>query len=227
VRLASAQTACTQLTTLVRVIVLLLGAVLHVQASQVRYDLQFLEGPGGFALQMLFDDEVPDREHAIMATVTLTPGRYTGDIVAVYLNLNSSLALPPLPPLNDIAAAIEGVHITNRAINTSHIQGGEMGTTFSIGLAIGQEGIGKGKGDIQALSFLLNTPGLMLQHLGSTAVRVLSIGPIGGTREYSAKLFDVYGEFVTQDHSGVPEPGSWVLAGCGLCALAWFRAAKK
>src|SRR5688572_2669453 len=78
VRLEGAQIAHKQLTTLVRAVVLLLCAVVSVQASHVVYDLQFQEGPGGFALHMVFDDVVPDKEHAIMATVTLTPGRYTG-----------------------------------------------------------------------------------------------------------------------------------------------------
>ena len=212
---------------LVRAVVLLLCAVVSGQGSQVVYDLGFQNGPGGFALHMVFDDVVPGDDDAIKATVTLTPGRYTGDIVAVYLNLNSFLVLPLLPPLNQIAAAIEGVHITSRAINTSNVQGGNIGESFQIGLAIGKEGIGNGKGDIQALSFLLNTPGLTLQHLGSVAVRVTSIGTFGGNRSYSAKLTDDYGTYIAGDLSGVPEPGTWLLAAWGLGAIAWFRRTKK
>ena len=218
-----AQIARKQLTTL-RVVVLLLCAVVSGRASQVVYDLGFQTGPGGFALHMVFDDVVAGDNEAIKATVTLTPGNYTGDIVAVYLNLNSSLVLPPL---NQIAAAIEGVHITSRAINTSNVQSGNIGGVYSIGLAIGKEGIGKGKGDIQALSFLLQAPGLTLQRLGSVAVRVTSIGTFGEDRSYSAKLTDDYGRYIADDFSGVPEPGTWLLATCGLGAIAWFRRAKK
>ena len=205
---------------------LLLCVVVSGQASQVVYDLGFQADPGGFALHMVFDDAVPGDNDAIKATVTLTPGKYTGDIVAVYLNLNSSLVLPPLPPLNQIAAAIEGVHVTSRAINTGNVQSGNIGSVYSIGLAIGQEGIGKGKGDIQALSFLLHTPGLTLQHLGSVAVRVTSVGTFGGSRSYSAKLTDDYEAYIAGNHSGVPEPGTWLLAACGLGAIAWFRRAN-
>lgn len=186
----------------------------------VAYDLGLTAGTGGFSLTSVFDDSVPG---AIRGTVTLTPGTYTGDIVAVYINLNSSLTLPPLPPLEKIRDAIEGVHITSRAINTGDVQSGYIGANYSIGLAIGQNGIGKGKGDIQALSFLIKTPELMLQHLGAVAVRVTSVGQPFGNRGQSGKFADYYGTYIPDDSSGVPEPGTYLSAGLGLCALCWFH----
>ena len=205
-------------------LVLLAVAVLPVEGSTIVYQLGLREGTGGFGLNMEFDD-TPDG--AIRGVVTLTPGLKTGDIVAVYINLNSSLTLPPLPPLTQIRDAIEGVHITNRAIETSNVQGGNVGTSFSIGLAIGKEGIGNGKSDIQALSFLMKTPGLMLQHLGAVAVRVTSVGPAFGRREDSAKFADLYGQYIPEGASEVPEPGSWLTAGLGLAAIGLYRGRSR
>ena len=201
-------------------LVLLVVAVAPVEASTVVYQLALETGTGGFGVRMEFDDKV---QGAIRGAVTLTPGRNTGDIVAVYIDLHSSLALPPLPPLTEIRDAIEGVHITTRAVNTSNVQGGNVGDMYSIGLAIGKDGIGNGKSDIQALSFLMKTPGLMLQHLGAVAVRVTSVGPALGGREESAKFADDYRQYIPDDTSGVPEPGSWLTAGLGLAAIAWYR----
>lgn len=203
-----------------RFLLLLACAVAHADGSTVVYDLGLTTGTGGFSLTAVFDDEVPG---AIRGTVTLTPGPNTGDIVAVYINLNSSLALPPLPPLAQIRDAIEGVHITSRAINTNEVQSGNIGATYSIGLAIGNDGIGKGKGDIQALSFLIKAPELTLQHLGAVAVRVTSVGQPFGGRGQSGKFVGYYGTYIPDDSSGVPEPGTYLSAGLGLGALWWYR----
>lgn len=219
--IASRTTAvCKTGTTLFRFVLLLACAIAQADGSTVVYDLGLTTGTGGFSLTAVFDDEVPG---AIRGTVTLTPGPNTGDIVAVYINLNSSLALPPLPPFAQIRDAIEGVHITSRAINTSNIQSGDIGAKYSIGLAIGKDGIGSGKGDIQALSFLIKTPELTLQHLGAMAVRVTSVGNPFGSREQSGKFADAYGTYIPDDSSGVPEPGTYLSAGLGLCALCWYR----
>ena len=212
-----------QQTALVRIALLLLCAVLRADGSTVVYDLGLRTGTGGFSLKMEFHDNIEGNENAIRGTVTLTPGTNTGDIVAVYINLNSSLSLSPLPPLTQIRDAIEGVHITSRAIHTSNVQGGNIGAVYSIGLAIGQNGIGNGKGDIQALSFLLKTPGLTLQHLSAVAARVTSVGPVFSGRGGSAKYMSDYGQYIPDDVSGVPEPETWFTAGLGICVLLLYR----
>ena len=171
----------------------------------------------------MFDDEVQGTPAAIRGRVTLTPGRYVGDIVAFYFDL-TSLFLPLPAPIRTIADSISGADITCRDTNTSNVQAGNIGSVFSIGLAIGGTGIGKNKGDIRTTEFLINTPGLELQHLAAVAVRVQSVGCEYGSREGSRKMSDAAGDWPA-DFLEAPEPETWslILLGTGVLAILQKR----
>jgi hypothetical protein len=171
-----------------------------------------------FAVNVLFEQEPGD---VIRTTVTLTPGQYIGDLVAFYVNLT------PLPSvsLTSIADAIIGADITDWATNTADVQGGNVGSVFSIGLAIGETGTGGGKGDIQSTQFTFNTPGLELQHISAVGVRVTSVGFENGKREYSRKM---YGEteintFDARLTAETPEPTTWALMATGLGLVVFAK----
>lgn len=211
----------------------LFAAVATCNAATVTYNPHFTtEGsPTDFAVEIVFDDNVDGLPHAIQAIVTLTPGVYVGDIVALYVDLTS--ALKPLPaPYQTIVDAIVGDDITGRKIDTKDVQGGNIGREYALGLAIGKPGIGKGKGDIRSTTFTFNTPGLELEHLAAVGVRVTSVGFEGGSRSYSRKMAaeggDVF-EFDTRFGAAeTPEPSTWalILSGLGAALLVRRRAGR-
>jgi hypothetical protein len=170
--------------------------------------------PGDFAIRAILDDS---QAGTIQARVTVTPGRYTGDIVAVYIGLVE----PPASPLT-ILRSIQGADITSRAIDTGNVQSGNIGKKYSIALAIGKEGIGNGKGDIQQTLFTFNTPGLKLDDVGDIAVRMTSVGAPGGSRNLSFKMYDDAGTFGSpMNVAGVPEPSTLFMTAGALIGLAW------
>jgi hypothetical protein len=171
-----------------------------------------------FAVNVVFEQESAD---LIRTTVTLTPGQYIGDLVAFYVDL---MPLPSVS-LTSIADAILGVDITDRATNTSDVQAGNIGREFSIGLAIGETGIGGRKGDFQSTQFTFKTPGLELQHISAVGVRVMSVGFENGKREYSRKMYAETGinTFDARIPAETPEPTTWALMATGLGLVVFAK----
>lgn len=206
-----------------RLFFILLIASAAVHASTLAFNPYFTtEGsPSDFAVQVVFNDDVAGRPDAIEATVTLTPGRYVGDIVAFYVNV-----LQPMPaPASTIAGAIQGSDITGWAVDTADVQGGNIGEMFTIGLAVGRTGIGGDKGDIHSTRFTFNTPGLQLEHVSAVGVRVMSVGADGGPRDLSRKMYAESGPvaIMTLNVAETPEPSSLAFMASGVAVVIVFR----
>jgi hypothetical protein len=188
------------------------------------------ELPGEFAIRIVFDDNVDGKPDAIRATVTMTPGSrvhpfpvggWVGDMVALYVDLTSLVR--PLPaPIRTIADAIQGNDITARETFTRNVQSGDMGSVYSIGLALGEPGIGNNKGDIRSTEFTFNTPGLELENFADVAVRVTSVGFEFAKRNESRKLYDDAGVW-DRGVAQVPESGTIALVPIGIGVIVLLR----
>ncbi|MEH2372105.1 hypothetical protein [Nostoc sp.] len=125
-----------------------------------------------------------------------------------------------------LAGTVDSVGSSSNNLNGD----GKDKNFFDAGVEIGQEGISKGKGDIQSTTFTLshNSKALTLAQFSEQnfGVRLMSVGS-GSNREGSSKLKGqaLYYAPPPPPPKKVPEPGA--VAALGLFAVGALRVAKK
>lgn len=153
------------------------------------------------------------------------------DIRGIFFNILDDSLLSGLKVVGtDVTTSKFGPAGTINSVGSSsnNLNGG--GGTFDAGVEIGQEGIGKGKGDIQSTTFTLshNSKALTLAQFSQQnfGVRLMSVGS-GTKREESSKLKGQapYYTAPPPPPKKVPEPTT--VAALGLFALGALRVAKK
>jgi len=153
------------------------------------------------------------------------------DIRGIFFNIKDDSLLSGLKVVGtDITASKFGPAGTINSIGSSsnNLNGG--GGFFDAGVEIGQEGIGKGKGDIQSTIFTLShtSQALTLAQFSEQnfGVRLMSVGS-KNNREDSSKLKGQAPYYTPPPPppKKVPEPST--VAALGLFALGALKVAKK
>ncbi len=156
------------------------------------------------------------------------------DIRGIFFNIKDDSLLNGLKIENlaatDITAKKFGPagSISSIGSGSNNLNGG--GGSFDIGVEIGQEGIGQGKGDIQSTIFTLShaSQALTLAQFSEQnfGVRLMSVGS-GNNRNGSSKLKGQAPYYTPPPPPPVkvPEPGT--IAALGLFALGGLKVAKK
>ncbi len=153
------------------------------------------------------------------------------DIRGIFFNiLNDSLLSGLQITGTDVTAKKFGPagSITSVGSGSNNLNGG--GGSFDIGVEIGQEGIGQGKGDIQSTIFTLShaSQALTLAQFSEQnfGVRLMSVGS-GNNRNGSSKLKGQAPYYTPPPPppKKVPEPAT--IAALGLFALGALKVAKK
>ncbi|MEW9920309.1 VPLPA-CTERM sorting domain-containing protein [Marimonas sp. MJW-29] len=143
-----------------------------------------------------------------------------GDVIAVYFNL-----LPPFT-YSDLTIANIGP-VTGSAGNTSNIQGGNIGQTFNVGVAIGTTG--EGSGDVYAafdFDVLGSASGVDLTIAAFFNQTFAARGGSIGLGEDSAKQFGTAGSG-GDGQTPIPLPAAgWMLIS-GLAGLFALRRRRK
>ncbi|MBD2561625.1 MULTISPECIES: hypothetical protein [Nostoc] len=156
------------------------------------------------------------------------------DIRGVFFNIFDDSLLSGLQVVGtDVTASKFGTAGTVDSVGSSNnnLNGnGNQHNYFDAGIEIGQEGISKGKGDIQSTTFTLshNSIALTLAQFSQQnfGVRLMSVGS-GNNREDSSKLKGQAPYYTPPPPppQKVPEPAT--VSALGLFALGALRVAKK
>ncbi|MFN6518522.1 MAG: PEP-CTERM sorting domain-containing protein [Nostoc sp. CreGUA01] len=187
--------------------------------TRVKFTLDDLEGSGKVQFKVDY----------------LSTGSNTiADIRGVFFNILNDSLLSGLKIENlaatDVTAKKFGPagSITSVGSGSNNLNGG--GGSFDIGVEIGQEGIGQGKGDIQSTIFTLShaSQALTLAQFSEQnfGVRLMSVGS-GNNRNGSSKLKGQAPYYTPPPPppKKVPEPAT--VAALGLFALGALKVAKK
>lgn len=153
------------------------------------------------------------------------------DIRGIFFNIKDDALLSGLKVIGtDITASKFGPAGTISSVGSSsnNLNGGSgTANSFDAGVEIGQEGIGKGKGDIQSTVFTLShlTQALTLDQFYSQdfGVRLMSVGSVN-SRELSSKLKGISSTKPTLPRK-VPEPAT--TAALGLFAVGALKLTVK
>uniref|UniRef100_A0A8J6ZTJ4 PEP-CTERM protein-sorting domain-containing protein n=2 Tax=Desmonostoc muscorum TaxID=1179 RepID=A0A8J6ZTJ4_DESMC len=187
--------------------------------TQVKFTLDDLEGSGKVQFKVDY----------------LSTGSNTiADIRGIFFNIKDDLLLNGLKIENlaatDITANKFGPagSISSIGSGSNNLNGG--GGSFDIGVEIGQEGIGQGKGDIQSTIFTLShaSQALTLAQFSEQnfGVRLMSVGS-GNNRNGSSKLKGQAPYYTPPPPPPVKVPEPATVAALGLFALGGLKVAKK
>ncbi|WP_193198638.1 hypothetical protein [Nostoc sp. MG11] len=188
----------------------------------------------GYDTQVKFtlDDEIAGAGKVRFKVDFLSTGTNTiADIRGVFFNILNDSLLSGLQVVGtDITASKFGPAGTINSVGSgsNNLNGG--GGSFDAAVEIGQEGIGKGKGDIQSTTFTLShsSQALTLAQFSEQnfGVRLMSVGS-GSSREGSSKLKGQAPYYTPPPPppKKVPEPSTAVAL--GLFAVGVLRLTKK
>lgn len=186
--------------------------------TQVKFTLDDLNGSGKVQFKVDY----------------LATGKNTiADIRGIFFNIKddsllNGLKIENLAKTDVTATKFDAGKVTSVGSGSNNLNGG--GVSFDAGVEIGQEGIGKGKGDIQSTIFTLShiSKALTLAQFSEQnfGVRLMSVGS-GNSREDSSKLKGQAPYYTPPPPppKKVPEPGT--VAALGLFALGALKVAKK